>query len=354
MFGHARHELARRLDQVRHKYDVFVVILGRLFLLFLSWLISDRLCVKLLRLEVHLVLVFLFLGLIVLLRLVALAVFIGDCGLLTIVLDLSFILTVLDLPLRYGVVLSRLSLICRVLRREGVVLSILRRNLSELSLLLSLNRLLLLLFLVFVIIEVVLLLRGRLLLLRLTFRVRFVVKAVLLIDLGALTVLVLVLRARLVLVVDLDLKAFVLTAAIFVLVADLIEGLVELQVIAALERLLDGLLLNLDWELEVFFFVLHLELRPGLFATEGLVSGRHAGLLGQSCVRLRFVLDLLNNFRYAVELLHHFGVELWAEFGLADVLQHVFHLADEICHLQLKGLESAKAFFRTADAVLAS
>jgi hypothetical protein len=58
-----------------------------------------------------------------------------------------------------------------------------------------------------------------------------------------------------------------------------IKSLVELEVVSSGNSLLDGLLLDLDRELEgrVLLLFGHLQLRPGFFAAKGLVSGVDAG-----------------------------------------------------------------------------
>ena len=58
-----------------------------------------------------------------------------------------------------------------------------------------------------------------------------------------------------------------------------IKGLVELEVVSSGNSLLDGLLFDLDRELEgrVLLLFGYLQLGPGLFAAKGLVSGGDAG-----------------------------------------------------------------------------
>ena len=152
---------------------------------------------------------------------------------------------------------------------------------------------------------------------------------------------------------DVDLKFHFLAVIIC-----LVKCFVEFQVVATIECLFDSLLLNIEHLMEVgrhsgmlFWLLCGLRLSFGLVSslrqlrllllliTDRLVSGLDLSGIDKTLVGFGLPLKLLDNFRDAIELAHHVLIHVGAELGRAHVIEDIFHLSDEVRHIQLKVVE---------------
>ena len=149
---------------------------------------------------------------------------------------------------------------------------------------------------------------------------------------------------------DVDLKFHFLAVIIC-----LVKCFVELQVVAAIECLFDSLLLDIEHLMEVgrhsgmlLWLLCGLRLSFGLVSdlwllllliTDRLVPGIDLSGIDKTLVGFGLPLKLLDNFRDAIELTHHVLVHVGAELGRAHVIEDIFHLGDEVRHIQLKVVE---------------
>ena len=149
---------------------------------------------------------------------------------------------------------------------------------------------------------------------------------------------------------DVDLKFHFLAVIIC-----LVKCFVELQVVATIECLFDSLLLDIEHLMEVcrhsdmlLWLLSGLRLSFGLVSglwllllliTDRLVPGIDLSGIDKALVGFGLPLKLLDNFRDAIELAHHVLVHVGAELGRAHVIEDIFHLGDEVRHIQLKVVE---------------
>lgn len=152
---------------------------------------------------------------------------------------------------------------------------------------------------------------------------------------------------------DVDLKFHFLAVIIC-----LVKCFVKLQVVAAIECLFDSLLLDIEHLMEVgrhsgmlLWLLCGLRLSFGfvsglwqlwlllLLITDRLVPGIDLSGIDKALVGFGLPLKLLDNFRDAIELAHHVLVHVGAELGRAHVIEDIFHLGDEVRHIQLKVVE---------------